>query len=282
MFFRYILFLAGILWPLSAAAVCKVTDDAGQQIQLSKPAKHIVVLSPDLVEDLFAIGAGSQIAGVISGSDFPAKAKQLPQVGSYGGIDLERIALLHPDLIVTWRYTAPHQVAALRELQIPVFVAAPKKLADIPRLLRQLGCLTGREKQAASVAEQFTREIKRLAKQARHQHRLKVFLQIDSYALLTVNRNSWISEAVSLCGGKNIFDDAMTIAPEVSREAVLTRNPDVIFNTASSDSWKQSWQPWPEIAAVRTHRLYSLNADWISRPGPRLTLGVRQICAALS
>jgi iron complex transport system substrate-binding protein len=273
---------AGIIFSLPAAGSCVVTDDAGHRLELSKPATRLIVLAPDLVENVFAIGAGGRVIGVVQGSDYPAAVRRIPQVGSYSGIDLERIVAMQPDLIVAWKYAFPRQLTALQSLGIPVFVAAPKQLDDVPRLLRQLGCLTAQGESAAVAADQFAKEVEQLRQQAAGKTRLKVFFQIDRHALLTVNKDSWITQVLTLCGGQNIFSNAKTVAPEVSREAILVANPDVILNDSFTDDWKKSWQDWPEMTAVSQKKLYTIAPDWISRAGPRLVKGARQVCDSLA
>lgn len=273
----FILCAAGIVFFSQARAVCKVTDDAGNQLNLSHPARRMIVLSPDLTENIFAIDAGDAVIGVIQGSDYPSAAQKIAVVGTYSGIDLERIVTLKPDLIVTWKYAFPRQLAALKQLGIPVYVSAPRQLEDVPRLMRNLGCLSGKNVQAESAAKQFEGEMAALAKVKRVP--LSVFFQIGDQALMTINRDSWINQVMSLCGGKNIFADARAVAPEVSREAVLAADPDVILADSDSQSSLKSWQAWPQMKAVKSHHLYVVHPDWISRAGPRLTLGAKQICA---
>lgn len=277
---RGILFFAGITLSLQAAAVCVVTDDTGQQLSLAKPATRIIVLTPDLVENMFAIGAGKRVIGVINGSDYPEAANKINKVGSYSGVDLERIVTMHPDLIVTWKYAFQRQITALRQFGIPVYVAAPTKLADVPAQMRKLGCLTGEVKQAEIAARQFEGDIGKLSVAVTSKP-ASVFFQIDRRALFTVNKDSWINQVIELCGGKNIFADARNVSLEVSREAVLSANPDVIMHGDHDDEWKLSWQSWPEVKAVRQKKLFTLNPDWIARAGPRLALGAKQICGYL-
>lgn len=260
---------------------CIVQDDVGKQITLSHPAKRIVVLAPDLVEDIFAIGAGDRIVGVIEGSDYPEQAKKINRVGTYAGADLERIVELKPDLILAWKYSFPRQIHALRELGFPVFVTAPKHITDVPAILNKLGCLTGKTQQSRYAALAYTKSMHALELKYQQRKKLKVFYLVDANALITINHSSWINQAIELCGGKNIFADAKVIAPEVSRESILVRNPDVILFNTVSDAWKKSWQAWPQISAVQKKHLYAVRPDVIARAGPRLVEGVRQICQYL-
>lgn len=254
---------------------CTVTDDLGHTIQLPKPAQRIVSLAPDITENLFAIGVGPNIIGTIKESDYPSSAKSIPRVGDYAGIDLERIISMHPDLIVTWSNTFSRQLNLLKESGIPVYSTAPKHLADVTRTLNNLGCLTGHKRAANQAAAQFSAKLLQLREHYQTQKPVTVFYQIGSYSLITINKDSWINEAIELCGGKNVFADLKLTAPEVSDEAVMVANPQVIVSDAENENWKERWQAWKGV------RLYSVNADWISRAGPRLLDGVEQICRDL-
>lgn len=279
---RYLLFFAGIIVSFAASPACVVRDDAGHTLKLTQAAKRLVVLAPDLVENVFAIGAGTLVVGVVQGSDYPAAALQIPTVGSYAGIDLERIVALKPDVIIAWQYAFPRQLAALQRLGIPVYVAAPKQLEDIPRLQRHLGCLTNQTRTAEAAAKQFERELRQLQTIRRVAPPPKVFFQIDRYALITINKDSWINQVIALCGGKNLFADAKAVAPEINRESLLIANPDVIFNIGLNDDWQSAWQNWGEITAVKRHHLFTITPDLISRAGPRLVAGARQVCHNLA
>lgn len=279
---REVILIAGCFLALNVYANCEVQDDTGNILKLNSPAKKIIVLAPDLVENVYAVGAGNQVAGVVKGSDFPAAVLSVPVVGSYAGVDLERISALKPDLIITWQYAFPRQIAALKRLGMPVYVAAPKQLHDVPRLLRNIGCLTGHDNDAAKAAQQFENAITQLKLAPHPVVQPKVFFQIDRYSLMTINKDSWINQVIELCGGKNIFADAKTVAPMVSREAIVMADPDFIFNASGDDGWKASWQEWSKVTAVKNARLVSIKPDWISRAGPRLVLAAEQICSQLS
>lgn len=235
-----------------AKAACTVTDDAGRLLHLNKPAQRIISLAPDLTEILFVIGAGKQTTGVMSGSDYPAAAKQITSVGSYSGIDLERIISLHPDLIVTWSNSFSRQLVTLQKLSIPVYRAEPRKLEDIPRTIKNLGCLAGTSHIANQAAQHFSRRLTELRQRYAAQKPVTVFYQIGSYSLITINKDSWINQAIELCGGRNIFAAATSIAPEVSWEAVVTMNPDVIISDATQSNWRQRWQAWRTMSAVQS------------------------------
>lgn len=246
--------------------------------KINKPAQRIISLAPDITETLFAIGAGNQIVGEIQGSDFPEAAKKIPLVGSYSGIDNEKLLSLHPDLIVVWGQSFSRQLQILKKSGIPVYQTNPQDLADIPREIQDLGCLTGHEKSAEKQAKLFITRLDKLAQKYQQRSVRKVFFQIGSYSLITINKHSWINQVINLCGGKNIFADAYLAAPQVSLEYVIGANPDVIISDADNPEWKNHWLKWTSINAVKHQNLYSINADIIERASPRVLDGAEKIC----
>lgn len=260
---------------------CDVIDDVNQNIHLAHPAQRIISLAPDITEILFAIGAGQHVVGVMAGSDFPPLAKTLTQVGSYSGLDLESIIALHPDLIVVWSNTFSRQLNELKKLGIPIYTTQPQRLEDIPRTMKNLGCLANVTTGATQSAEKFSQGLAHLRARFRTAKPITVFYQIGDYALITINRSSWINQVIHLCGGRNVFANAYFISPEVSWEAVIAANPQVVMDSSSNDHWKQNWLQWQEVTAVKKQALFTLNPDWIERAGPRLLDGARQLCEAL-
>lgn len=273
------LFLACIC--LAPVYACDVTDDTGHVLHLQKPAQRIISLAPDITEILFAIGAGERIVGVVDSSDYPQAARRIQRIGSYTGLDLERIVTLHPDLIVTWGSTFSRQLSALKNWGIPVYTTQPQHLQAIPLTMKNLGCLTGKEQLAQQAAEHFSKRLQALRQRYSQQTPLSVFYQIGPYALITINQNSWIHDVITLCGGRNSFANAKFIAPEISWEAVVVANPQVIISDATHADWRRRWQRWQTIAAVKNHFLFAVPPDLIDRAGPRLLDGAQQICEFL-
>ena len=128
------------------AAPITITDDTGVTLKLAGPAQRIVVLAPHVVENLYAIGADSQIVAAVDYSDFPEAAKKLPRVGGYSRFDVESILLRKPDLIIGWSSGNPAaQLDQVRALGVPMYLVQSNRFEDVARELRQFGRLTGRE-----------------------------------------------------------------------------------------------------------------------------------------
>lgn len=260
--------------------VLNVLDATGQIVQLRKPAQRVISLAPDTTELLFAIGAGDKIVGVLDGHLYPKAAEKITKVGSFSGLDLEKIIALKPDLIVTWHYGFARQMNALKRLNIPVYETAPKHLADIAKTAEDLGKLIGAETKGKKFAQVFTQKIDAIRKTYQGKQLIRVFYQIGSGPPLTINKESWINDVIELCGGRNSFASLPTLVPELDLEAIIQKNPQVMI-TDSAPGWDARWLKWTMIDAIQHHRLFLIPADFIDRAGPRLLQGIVIMCRCI-
>jgi iron complex transport system substrate-binding protein len=273
----------GLLATVPAAAGIAVVDDSGARVELAQPARRIVSLAPHLTEQLFAIGAGERIVGTTDFADYPRAAKEIPRVARAHSVDLERIAALKPDLIVTWGSGFPPAVTdAIRRLGVPVFVSEPAALADIASSMARLGALTSTPGERA--ATEFTQRVEVLRKRYSERPEVSVFYQVWSTPLMTLSGRHVVSEAIRLCGGRNVFAELVPIAPQVSTEAVLAANPEVIV-TAEPDARPSgvldAWKQFGGLAAVKLDALVTLDANRINRHGPRMPDEIAVLCEAV-
>ncbi|MEC7119891.1 MAG: cobalamin-binding protein [Pseudomonadota bacterium] len=260
-------------------------DDRGQTIHLAQPAQRVIALSPHLTENLFAIGAGATVVGVVSYSDYPAAAQQRPIVGGYTGFDLEKIRTLRPDLIVAWHSGNPSaQLARVESLGIPIYYSESPQITDIPKTLQRLGKLTGHQQQADQAARTFNQHIAQLKQRYATRRNVTAFYQVWDRPLMTINQQQVISSALQICGATNVFAKLPQLVPTIDDEAVLAKNPEVILTSSAesntADALKR-WQRWPHLIAVQRENLIVLPPDLLSRMGPRFADGTQQLCEAI-
>ncbi|SUI87430.1 Vitamin B12-binding protein precursor [Shewanella putrefaciens] len=250
---------------------------------LAQPAKRIIALSPHAVEMLYAIGAGDTIVAATDYADYPEAAKKIPRIGGYYGIQMERVLELNPDLIVVWDSgNKAEDINQLKTLGFNLYGSDPKTLEGVAKELEELGQLTGHVEEASKAAAAYRAELIRLRVENAKKSEPKVFYQLWSTPLMTVSKNSWIQEIMSVCHGQNVFYDADSDYPQVSLENVLLTLPDVILQSEEEGNVKGvDWRQWPEIPAVKNQHIYQLNADLLHRATPRALLGVQALCDAL-
>lgn len=270
---------------LAQAAPISVVDDSGQRVTLSAPAQRIISLAPHVTELLYAAGAGNRIVGTVEYSDYPQEAKALPRVGDNQRLDLERILAMKPDLIVVWLHgSAQRQLDQLRRLGLPMYYSEPRKLADIGPAIEAMGQLAGTGAVATKAAHEYNQRLLRLERENAGKAPIKVLFQIWDQPVMTINGSHLMSDAMRVCGGRNVFGHLQSLVPTVDVEAVLAADPEAIVASgadASRPPWLDEWKRWRRLSAVRRNNLYFIAPELITRLSPRVLGGVEQLCKQL-
>jgi iron complex transport system substrate-binding protein len=271
-----------LIFAAAARAEVRVTDDEGATLVLAAPAQRIVSIAPHLTELLFAAGAGARVVAVTRYSDFPAAAKRLPQVGDAVLLDLERIVAIKPDLVVVWANgSSPQQIRRLRAAGLPVFSSAGRDLAHIATTLRSFGRLAGTEAAAEARAAAFESEVAALRATYTGRAPVTVFYQIWHQPLMTINGRHPISEALSVCGGRNVFAELPLLVPQVSAEAVVAARPRAIVTGRLDPSLPDQLDRWRALKSMAGAALVTVNPDHLHRATDRMALGLRELCLKL-
>jgi iron complex transport system substrate-binding protein len=251
----------------------------------AETAPRIISLSPHITELLFAAGAGDRIVGVDDSSDYPAAVAGIARVGEPAALDVEGLLKLKPSLIVLWDSGTPaRRKAELESLNLKLYVTDQHHLDDIGATLLEFGRLAGTEPVAAASARRYGTELAQLRTQYAARPRLKVFYQVWDRPLYTLSGNHVVSEVLSLCGGDNVFGDLSTLAPEIDKEAVLSRNADVILVAATGTEGARQvadWGRFGNLRAVRNHHVFTVDPSLVGRMAPRILDGVREVCRLL-
>ena len=240
-----------------------------------------MTLAPHLTEMVFAAGAGDQLVGVDSFSDYPVQAQALPRVGDAFRVDLETLAQLSPDLVLAWASSAPPEmVARMVAMDLRVLVLEVEEVADVAKQIRQIGRLAGTEAAATAAADNFLEEFAALGR-SEQLVGPRVFYQVSARPWFTVTRRHVVGQILEYCGAENIFGNLPELAPGVSLEAIVAAQPELIISArvaAQQEDWRSTWAEWPAVPAVQRGNLFSVNADLVSRPGPRLLEGAKELC----
>ena len=254
-------------------------DDLGRKVYLANPAQRIISLAPSVTEILFAVGLDSEVVGVTTFCDYPARAKLKPKIGS-STPNLEAIMGLKPDLVVgNHNFIRPDALAKLEQLQVPVFLLSPNSVDDILAHISTVGRIVGHEKEARGVVHELRDRLSDLRRRMGSVKRVRVFYVVNSEPLISVGSGSFIHQMLELAGGENIVGRTTTAYPKVSLEEVLRRDPEVLlFPVGTSEgipeAEQQQWRKWTSLSAVSQNRLYQVKGEFVNRPGPRVIEGI--------
>ena len=262
-----------------------VVDFSGSTVSLQQPAKRIVALAPHLVENTFSAGAGDRLVGVVEFSDFPLAATKLPIVGGYEKTNHERILELNPDLVLTWQSGNSHSsIELLRELGLTIYVNQADTLEEVAKSIRDIGTLAGTSEKAEKAATSYLEILAKVGEKYKDAKKVTSFYQVWNSPLQTISGNHIISNAIEICGGENIYQDELAIAPIINIESVLKRDPEAIIASGMSSArpeWLNEWKRWDSLQAVQKNNLFFVNPDHIQRHTVRLLDGINRICIQL-
>lgn len=266
----------------------RLRDGLGTEIELSAAAQRIVSLAPSNTEILFALGAGHQMVGRDSFSDYPSEALQIQDVGGgFGNLDVETIIALQPDLILASPLTAAEQVQGLRDLGLTVFVLPnPFQFEDLYANLMTVASLTGRVQEAETLNARLRQRVQSIdEKLSGITQRPLVFYEIDGTdpnAPWTAGPNIFIDMLITKAGGLNFGRELQGEWVQVSLEEILRRDPelillgDAIWGGVTVES-VMARSGWGELNAVKNQRVYPFDDNIVSRPGPRLVDGLEAL-----
>jgi iron complex transport system substrate-binding protein len=265
---------------------------ANGNVTIKSLPKRIVSLDPTATEDLFAIGAGSQVVAVDQDSDFPPGVP----VTSLSGLtpNIEAIAKYNPSLVIASQ-DSNGLVSGLGKLGIPVLIEpAVDTLNQAYRQIEQIGQATGHYNQSTEVVQNMTEEINDTVRAAGSKHKGETYYwELSNNPYYSATSATFIGHILALFGLKNIADAASKPAdggyPELSEEYIVTAKPQLIFlaDNQPADGGQGpavvARRPgWAGIPAVADHDIFGLNDDIASRWGPRLPNLVNEIANALA
>ena len=303
--------LAGEVRPVGMDAGRRVVpDDLGRSVSVVRTPLRIVSLSPGATEMLFSAGGGAQLVGTVQYSDEPPAARTVPRIGDAVAIDMERLVALRPDVVlVSPALGNPAQLAKIRALGVPLYQQQVMRLADLPASVRRLGALTGTGPEAEREARELQARLAALehdnsgrgmagaagaagaadtggaARSRSGVRRPSVLLQVWNRPIYTIGGRHLMSDALSLCGARNVFADLPEPSPLVDIEAVIARDPDIILAAAPAGeaaAWVADWQRFPSLTAVRSGRVLEFEDQALSRMGPSVIDATEKLCRTIA
>jgi len=261
----------------------KIKDDSGFTLKLEKAPERIVSCMPSITEMLFKLDLGKRIVGVTENCNYPPEAKDIAKVGR-DQMNLEKIVSLKPDLVVMLGSAQRSDINRLRSFGLPVFVVNPKTVRDVMYSMTMLGEVTNREHAAYSVTEDFDRKLGWVSAKVAGKKKPRVFVEVWGRPLMTAAGGTFINDVIEKAGGINIAKYAKGPYPEYSFEKLIAEDPDVIIipkqNVSTSEAIYRDGQ-WKKLRAVQKMRVLFIDADILSRPGPRIVSAVKEIATFL-
>ncbi len=259
----------------------EITDDLGRRVFLPEQVTSAVSLAPNLTEVTFAVGAGEHLVGVTSFCDYPEDAKKIRTIGDTLTPNIENIIALKPQVVLVSTASQMENFTATLDAQgIAYFVTNPNSLDDIYKSIYQIGEIFRREEKARQVVDELKKRVAEVEARTAGVKDVKVFVQIDKNSLYTVGKESFMTDLISRAGGELLTKNIATAYPKISKETALALNPERIILSESHNN-REPNEVFANSPAVKNGKVYLVEADLLSRPGPRIVDGLERIARAL-
>ncbi len=266
----------------------QIEDGLGRTITIAATPQRIISLAPSNTEYLFALGAGEQLVGRDSFSDYPEAANAITDIGGgWGELDIETILSLEPDLVLAADITAPEQIQALEKLGFTVFVVAnPNNLSEMLETMRLIAQITGHTNETKTLITELSSRITAIEEKIAYaQTTPLVFYELDATdpnSPWTAGPGTFIETLITQAGGTNIGSTLEGAWAQISIEALLIENPDIIILgdftwggiTPDAVAGRAGWET---LSAVQNSQVFTIDDNLISRPSPRMVDGLEAL-----
>jgi ABC-type Fe3+-hydroxamate transport system substrate-binding protein len=262
-------------------------DSSGVAVELERPPRRIVSLVPSLTETLCALGLADALVGITVYCVEPREVVAgKTRIGGEKNPNLEKIRRLEPDLVIAnIEENLREHVEALRAWSIPVWVTYPRTVADGIGLITELGAVTGTEARAAEIVGEIQPLYERVRSAASRRPPVPVFYPIWRAPYMTINRDTYIHDMLSVCGARNIFADRPERYPTVTLDEVAAARPAVILLPDEPFRFRRAhladFAGYTEVPAVSDGRIHLVDGKPFSWHGPRIAEALHTVPSLL-
>lgn len=263
-----------------------LTDATNRTMEFSKKPRHIISLNPSATEILYALNVKESMAGVTQFCPFPELLEEKENIGTILDPDVEKIISLEPDLVfATVEGNKKTSIDNLRRAGAKVFVLDEiHSFDDIEKRINTMGEILQEQRESDQLILRMKKKIDSIRQKVGKKKRLKVFLQLGSDPIVTVNKNTIINDVIVLAGGENIAKDASIRYPRYSIESVVDHNPDAIIVASMGKYGEEAlrkWRTYKSLKAVQNNNIHIIDSSLVCHMGPRLVQGIEEIAEFL-
>ncbi len=261
------------------------SDDIGREVTIDEIPQRIISFGPSITETLFALGLDKKVVGVSDFCDYPEATKSKQTIGNAFNPSIEKIVELEPDLVLTLKHEQLN--TNLDALGIKFMVLSPKDIDGILKDIELVGEITGVTKVAKKLVQDMQDSISQVSAQVKNAPKVRVFFIVDATDLnnpWTAGLGSFIDTLITTAGGENVANETVGAWAQFSIEQIVSADPDIIIiQTMTGDvptvskAALKAHPIWGEMSAVKYDRTYLINGDLVSRPGPRIVQGLKEM-----
>ena len=251
-----------------------IEDAFGHIVEMEKAPERIISLAPSNTEILYALGLGDKIVGVTAFCDYPEEALEVDKVGDFNGINFEKVVELEPDLVVNYGMLEDDALKMYNDAGIAVISFIPESIDEVIETIKQISIATYSEDRGNDLVERMEEHRDEILAKVQDTEEVKVFYEIWHEPLMTAGAGSFVDGLINLANGVNVASDAEGEYPNYDIEKLIENDPEVYLTandlpekTAESIMTRPGYE---DIAAIKNGKIYLLDGNIVSRPGPRI------------
>lgn len=287
LFLAILIFTCGKQPSGTNCPLLKIKDDMNREVEFQSRVTRIVSLAPSITETMFVLDGGKSLIAVTDYCDYPPAAKMKASIGGMVTPNFEKITELKPDLIImTVEGNNQEDFNKLQNLGYKIFVTSPKDIDGIIKSISDIGKIIGADSSAESLIGSMRQRQEKVIHSKGGTRNSKVLTVISLQPLICAGKNTFINELIGMAGGINIAANTPMPYPILNREEVLKQNPDIII--AMDDAVRNTYEilrffpEWKNLNAFRSKKVFIIDGDILSRPGPRIIDGLEMLSGIIN
>lgn len=248
-----------------------IHDELGRKVTVPDHPHRMVCLAPSITDTVYELGSGADVVGITDYTKYPPEAMQKPSVGGVINPSLEKLASLHPDLVLAiGDLNTSDLIRSIEQLGFPVFVIQPHGIEGIYRSIESIGEAINQRTNAAYLIARLRKRERTVREHAAGQKRPSIFFLLWADPVITAGRGAFITELIEIAGGTSITEDLANEWPRVSLETVIARQPEYVLLEKGSAVTLEALQKqsvWSSVEAIAKGRVIYVD-DRINFPSP--------------
>jgi iron complex transport system substrate-binding protein len=260
------------------------TDGIGRQVEIPKHPLRIISLAPNITEIIYSLGAQDRLIGNTTQCTWPEEAKHKPKIGDLINPNYEVILAAKPDLIIA--STAGNDRSAVMKLEglgLPVFVVAPRSVAEIFQSVEEIGLITDCAAKGRQLVAQMKERLERIGLRIEGVPPIRAFFITWFDPLLAPGKATFENDVLQLAGVVSITAEVQQYYPRYSLEQVLIKDPDVILTIEHQGDPLPDFKitpGWKDLRAVKEGKVYFLS-EFLQHPSPLFVDAVEDLARKL-
>lgn len=260
-----------------------IIDDLQNEVALENEPIRVVSGNAAITEIIFALEMDNKLIGVSEDSNYPDKAMKIEKIGSGSELDIERMIELETDLVITG-YISDETASKIDDMGINIIIMMPNDFDGIYKNIETIGKAINAKQEAENLVNKMRLKQNEIIERVSNSTKKRVFFELWNDPLMCFGSGSFVDKMIQIANGENIASDLEVLYPNISADMILEKDPEVYI--AIDDGVKttediKDKEGYENISAIKNERIYLLNRDIISRPGPRIVDALEMIAKVI-